>query len=113
MAKVPGMDFGFLMKHAEKMQREMERVRQDLKERIVEGSAGGGVVRVLVNGEQHVVAVKIDREAVDPDDVGMLEDMIAAAANQAMKKSQELAQQEMAKATGGLNLPGLSGLLGT
>lgn len=112
MAKMPGFDFGYLMKHAEKMQRDMHRVREDLKERIVEGSAGGGMVRVLVNGHQEIVAVKIDPEVVDPQDVSMLEDMITAAANQAMKKSQDLAQQEIAKVAGGFIPPGMQGLFG-
>jgi len=98
---------GDLVRQAQKMQHKMAEVQQGLKERVVEGTAGGGMVSVLVNGAQEVVAVKIDPQVVDPDDVAMLEDLILAAARQGLKKAHELAQEEMGKVTGGISLPGL------
>jgi DNA-binding YbaB/EbfC family protein len=100
-------DMGQLMKQAQDMQRRVAKVQAELKERIEEGSAGGGLVTALVNGAQDVVSVRIDPEAVDPEDVEMLEDLILAAIRQAMEKAREMARAEMAKATGGLGLPGL------
>jgi DNA-binding YbaB/EbfC family protein len=101
-------DMGQLMKQAQDMQRRVAKVQADLKERIEEGTAGGGMVTALVNGAQDVVSVRIDPEVVDPDDVEMLEDLVLAAIRQAMEKAREMAQAEMAKATGGLGgLPGL------
>ncbi len=103
-----GMDnIGDLMKQAQKMQRDIGKVQEELRERIVEGTAGGEMVKVLVNGAGEVVAVKLSPEVVDPDDTEMLEDLILAAANQGIKKGKELAQNEMGKVTGGLNLPGM------
>ena len=100
-------DMGDLMRHAQQMSKEMQRIQHSLKERIVEGSAGGGVVTVHVNGDQEVLSVRLDPEAVDPDDVDMLQDLIQAAVNQAMKKAKDLAQKEMGKVTGGMLPPGL------
>ena len=102
---------GNLVKQAQKMQREMARVQQELKERIVEGTAGGGVVRAQVNGPLEVVALKIDPESVDPDDVEMLEDLVMAAVSQAMKKARAMSDEAMAKVTGGMGMPGLPGML--
>ena len=93
-------DMGGLMKHAQKMQQEVARIQKELQERVVEGTSGGGMVKAMVNGRQDVVAVKIDPEAVEPQDVEMLEDLILAAISAGMKKSRELAEKEMAKATG-------------
>jgi len=90
------------------MQRKIAEVQSELKERVVEASAGGGMVTVMANGHQDVVAVKIDPEVVDPDDVGMLEDLVQLATNQALKKARELRDEEMRKVTGGLGLPGLT-----
>ena len=98
---------GDLVRQAQKMQHKMSDVQQQLKERIVEGTAGGGMVTVLVNGQQEIMAVKIDPEVIDPDDAAMLEDLILAATRQALKKSHDLAQEEMSKVTGGVNLPGM------
>lgn len=107
-------NFAQIMKEAQKqaqaMQKKMEEIQHELKERVVEGSAGGGMVTAQMNGRQELLSVKIDPEVVDPEDVEMLEDLVVAAVNQATKKSQELYEQEMAKLTGGLNIPGLSGL---
>jgi DNA-binding YbaB/EbfC family protein len=98
---------GDLVRQAQKMQHKMAEVQQGLKDRIVEGTAGGGMVTILCNGQQEFVAVKIDPEVIDPDDPGLLEDLILAAARQAVQKSRDLAQDEMSKVTGGLNLPGM------
>ncbi|HHT9134697.1 MAG TPA: YbaB/EbfC family nucleoid-associated protein [Candidatus Avalokitesvara rifleensis] len=107
-------NFAQIMKEAQKqaqvMQKKMEEMQRELKERVVEGSSGGGMVTAKMNGRQELLSVKIDPEVVDPKDVEMLEDLVAAAVNQASKKSQELYEQEMAKLTGGLNIPGLPGL---
>ena len=96
-----------LVRQAQKMQQRLAEVQQGLKERVVEGTAGGNMVRVLVNGQQEVVAVKIDPSVVDPNDVTMLEDLVLAAARQGLKKAHDLAQDEMGKVTGGVNLPGM------
>ncbi len=102
----PG-SMGDLVKQAQKMQREVTRIQDDLKQRVVEGTAGGEMVKVSANGAGDVVAVKIRKDVVDPNDVEMLEDLVLAATNAALKKSRELLQSEMAKVTGGLGLPGL------
>ena len=102
-----GSDMGSLLKQAQEMQKRMQSVQRDLGERIVEGSAGGGVVKVYVNGLQEAKGVKIQKDAVDPDDVEGLEDLVNAAMNQALKASIELREREMGKVTGGLNLPGM------
>ena len=100
-------DMGQLMKQAQDMQRRVAKVQADLKERIEEGSSGGGMVTAMVNGSQDVVSIRIDPEVVDPDDVDMLEDLVLAAIRQAMEKARKLASEEMGKATGGLGLPGM------
>ncbi len=99
-----------MQKQAVKMQKRAEEIQEDLKERVVEASSGGGMVTVHVNGKQELLSIKIDPEVVDPNDVQMLEDLVLAAVSQAMKKSQEMYQEEMSKLTGGLNVPGLSNL---
>ena len=100
---------GFLrdaQKQAADMKKKMARVQDDLAQRIVDGTAGGGMVKAVVNGNRELVAVKIAPEVVDPDDVEMLEDLVTAAVTSGMKKAGELHEQEMGKLTGGLNLPG-------
>lgn len=89
------------------MQQKMERVQQEMEKQEVEASAGGGMVTVVVNGKQQVLSIKIDPSAVDPQDVDMLQDLIMVAMNEAIRKSQDMMQQEMSKLTGGLNIPGL------
>ena len=96
-----------LMKQAQKMQRQMEEASKEIEEKEITAAAGGGVVEVTVSGKKEVVKVKIDPEAVDPDDVEMLEDLIVAAANEALRKCEEESQAQMAKITGGLG--GLGG----
>lgn len=90
------------------MQKKMAEVQEGLKNRVVEGSSGGGMITAMVNGHQELLKVKIDPQVVDPDDVEMLEDLVVAAVSQAVKKSKELAKEEMAKVTGGLSLPGMA-----
>ena len=94
-------------KQAQAMQKRLQSLEADLKDRVVEGSAGGGMVVAHANGQRELLAVRISPEVVDPDDVEMLEDLVVAAVAQAMKKAQELYQQEMQKLTGGLRIPGL------
>ncbi|EGL81833.1 UPF0133 protein ybaB [Caldalkalibacillus thermarum TA2.A1] len=96
-----------MMKQMQKMQKQMQKVQEELKEKTVEGTAGGGMVSITLNGHKELVNVSIKPEAVDPDDVEMLEDLIMAAMNDAMKKADELIQSDMGKLTGGLNIPGL------
>lgn len=102
-------DMGSILRQAQKMQKQIQKLQEDLKERVVEGSAGGGVVRAHVNCALEVLSVKIDPQAVDPEDVGMLEDLIVAAISQASKRAAEIKDQEMAKVTGGLGGPGMMG----
>lgn len=105
------MNMQKMMKQVQKMQADMVRVQEELKTKTVEGTAGGGVVTVVVTCQQEVKDVKIDPSAVDPDDVEMLEDLILAAVNDALRKSQETAAAEIAKVTGGMNIPGMPGLI--
>jgi hypothetical protein len=98
-----------LMKRAQDMQKQMAKLQEDLKERVVEGNAGGGMVVAHANGAQQVVGVKIDAKAVDPDDLSMLEDLVIAAVNQALEKAAKMRETEMQKVTGPVNIPGLFG----
>ncbi len=101
------MNMGKMMKQVQKMQAEMARIQEELAEKEVKANAGGGMIEVTANGKQEILDIKIDPEAVDPDDVEMMEDMILAAVNEAMRQAQEMASQEMEKVTGGMNIPGL------
>lgn len=96
-----------MLKQAQKMQQDMARVQAELADERVEASVGGGVVKVVMTGDMQVDRVVIDPAAVDPDDVQMLEDMIAAAVNEASRQAQELASRKMSAVTGGMNIPGL------
>lgn len=100
-------NMGKMMKQVQKMQAEMARLQEELGNKTVEATAGGGAVQVTANGKQEVLSVKIDPAAVDPEDVEMLQDLILAAVNEAIRKSHEMVQQEMSKITGGLKIPGL------
>ena len=99
--------FGNLMKQAQKMQQQMVKVQEELAGKTVEASAGGGMIRVTANGKQEIVSILIEPEVVDPEDVEMLQDLISAAVNEALKRSQEMASSEMSKITGGMSIPGL------
>ncbi len=98
---------GNMMKQAQKLQAKMLKMQEELAGRTVEASAGGGMVKVVANGRQQVVSIAIDREVVDPEDVDMLQDLVLAAVNDALVKSQEMVSSEMGKLTGGMNIPGL------
>jgi DNA-binding YbaB/EbfC family protein len=100
-------NFGNIMKQAQKMQAEMARVQEELKDERVEASVGGGMVKVVMTGDMSVESVTIDPEAVDPDDVAMLQDMVTAAVNEAVRMAQDVSEQKMAQVTGGMNMPGL------
>ena len=101
-------NFGNIMKQAKKLQERMASLQNELALRTVEASAGGGMVSVLVNGKHDLVSLKIEKEVVNPEDVEMLQDLILAAVNEGMRKAQEMAAAEMAKLTGGINIPGLT-----
>jgi DNA-binding YbaB/EbfC family protein len=101
------MGMANLQRMAQQMQQEMLRIQTELESTIVDGSSGGGVVRAQVTGKQELVSVTIDPSAVDPSDVEMLQDLVVAAVNDALRASRELAEQKMAAVTGGLRLPGM------
>lgn len=98
---------GGMLKQAQKLQSKIFKLQEEMGERTVETSVGGGMVSVVANGKQEVVSIKVDPEVVDPDDVQMLEDLIVAGVNDALKKAQDMVSQEMTKLTGGFNIPGL------
>ena len=98
---------GNMMKQAQKLQAKMLRLQEELAEKTVETSSGGGMVKVVANGRQQIVAIEIEKEVVDPEDIEMLQDLLLAAINDALTKAQEMVTEEMNKLTGGLNIPGL------
>lgn len=101
------MNMNNLMKQAQQMQAKLAMLQNELAEREVESSAGGGMVKAKVNGKQQLLSISINKECVDPDDVATLEELVFTAVNQAMKQSQDMVQQAMSKVTGGMNIPGL------
>lgn len=101
---------GNLMKQAQEFQSKMARLQDELKDKTVEASSGGGMVTVVVDGQQEIRSIKIDPEVIDPDDIEMLQDLILAAVNDGLNKAKEMANEEMGKLTGGLNLPNIPGL---
>lgn len=100
-------DMGRMMKQAQKLQEDMAAAQERLATVEVEGSSGGGVVKAVCNGQQELRGITIDPGAVDPADVEMLQDLIVAAVNDALKRSREVAAAEMSRVTGGLQIPGL------
>ncbi len=96
-----------VVKQAQKMQEEMEKIQAEIEEKTVEATSGGGVVKVVVNGKKEIVSLNISPEAVDPDDVETLEDLVIAAVNDALKQAEEMMAEGMSAVTGGLNIPGL------
>jgi DNA-binding YbaB/EbfC family protein len=96
-----------MMKEAQKLQQQMAAMQEEIGKKMVEATAGGGMVTVQANGKQEILSIKIDPEVVSKDDVQMLEDLVLAACNEALRKSRELVQQELGKLTGGLKIPGL------
>ena len=99
--------FGNMMKEAQKLQEKMLAMQEEIAKRKVEATAGGGMVTVEVNGKQEILSIKIDPEVINKDDAQMLEDLVLAACNEALRKSRDLMQQELGKLTGGLKIPGL------
>ena len=102
-----GMGMGNLLKQVQDMQEKLATLQEKMGENSVEASAGGGMVTVLANGKQEILSVKIDRSVVDSEDIEMLEDLVAAAANEALRKAREMVTEEMGKLTGGMKIPGL------
>ncbi|MEN6376068.1 MAG: YbaB/EbfC family nucleoid-associated protein [Smithella sp.] len=100
-------NLGNIMKQAKKMQEKMGKLQQELEARTVEAQAGGGMVKVVVNGKFEIVSLQIEKDVVNPEDIEMLQDLIVAAVNEGIRKTQEMTSQEMSKITGGLNIPGL------
>ena len=96
-----------LFKQAQSMQRNLLKLREEMKERVVEGAAGGGLVTAFANGNGELVKITLKPEAVDPKDIAMLEDLIVAAVQKAQEEAQAMQQSEMSKVTGGMSLPGL------
>ncbi len=95
------------MKQAQKLQKKMLKTQQELALKTIEASAGGGMVKVVANGGQKIESIVLEKEVVDPEDIEMLQDLIMAAVNDALNKSQEMVSAEMGKLTGGLNIPGM------
>jgi len=95
------------MKQAKKMQEKIGQMQQELETKTTEAQAGGGMVRVVVNGRFEIVSLKIEKDVVNPEDIEMLQDLIAAAVNEGIRKAPEMASAEMAKITGGLGIPGM------
>ena len=101
-------NIGSLMKQAQKMQAQIAKVQEELAGKTIEASSGGGMVSVVVNGKQELVSIKIEPEVIDSNDKEMLQDLVVAAVNEALRKSQEMVSEEMGKITGGLQIPGLT-----
>ena len=99
-------NMGNMMKQAQKMQKEMMKLQEEIEQRTVEASAGGGAVTVVITGKKEIKSIILNPEIVDPDDIEMLQDLIMAAVNEAIRQADEMAAKEMSKITGGLNLPG-------
>ncbi|HHY05097.1 MAG TPA: YbaB/EbfC family nucleoid-associated protein [Thermoanaerobacterales bacterium] len=96
-----------MMKQVQKMQKNMAKLQEELKEKTVEATAGGGVVKAIASGRKQLVKIEISPEVVDPDDIEMLQDLVLAAANEALQKAEDMVATEMEKVTGGINIPGL------
>ncbi len=109
MKGIPNM--GQILKQAQQFQEKMAKLQEEVGEKTIEASAGGGMVTVVVNGRQELVSIKIEPEVIDPDDPEMLQDLIMAAINEGMARAKEMVNQEMAKLTKGLNLPNIPGLI--
>ena len=98
----------FIMRQAQELQAKLAKAQQELADTTIEASSGGGAVKVTINGQQQIQSVKISPEAINPDDVELLEDLVLTAVSEAITKSQELAAKRLGKLTGGLNIPGLT-----
>lgn len=103
---IPG-NMQAMLKQAQKMQQELQQAQEEAKSITAEGSAGGGMVKVVANGDNQIVSITIEKEVVDPEDIDMLQDLVVAACNEALKRVQDSVQAEIAKITGGMNIPGM------
>jgi hypothetical protein len=99
---------GNMLKQAQKLQAKIFKLQEEMAEKTVETTVGGGMVKAVANGKQQLVSIKIEPEVVDPNDVQMLEDLVVAGVNDALKKAQEMVSEEMTKLTGGFKVPGLT-----
>ena len=99
-----------MVKQVQQMQAKMAKLQEELDQRTVEATAGGGAVRVVANGKNEIVQIEIKPEVLDPDDVEMVQDLVMAACNEALRNAQNMVSQEMGKITGGLKMPGLPGM---
>ena len=102
------MDLTSMMKQARNIQERVQGLQEELAQKTVEAEAGAGMVRVVANGKQEIISVKIAPEIVSPDDIGMLEDLVSAAVNEALRSARALMQEEMTKITGGVRIPGIN-----
>ncbi|MGJ9385895.1 YbaB/EbfC family nucleoid-associated protein [Salipaludibacillus neizhouensis] len=100
-------NMGNMMKQMQKMQKDMAKAQEQLKDETMEATAGGGMVKVIISGEKRILDIQINEEAVDPEDVEMLEDLVLAATNEALVKVDEMVNEKMGKFTKGMNLPGM------
>ncbi len=105
------MDISSIMQQAKAMQEKMAKIQEDLAKKTITGTSGGGMVQVTVNGQGDVLSMTIEKTVIDPNESGMLEDLVVAATNDAIRKAKELSKQELGQLTGGLNIPGLSNLM--
>ncbi len=101
---------GDMMREAQKLQAEMQRMQEEARTKTVEASAGGGMVTVVASGAGELISIKIEKDVVNPDDVEMLQDLILAASNEAIRRAQQMVNEDMSKLTMGLQLPGMGGL---
>ena len=98
---------GGMVKQAQKIQAQLAKIQEEMAGKTIEASSGGGMVSVVMSGKQELISIKIEREVVNPDDIDMLQDLVVAAVNEGIRKSQEMVTEEMKKLTGGLSIPGL------
>ncbi len=103
---------GDMMQQAQKMQAEMQRIQEEAKQKTVEASAGGGMVVVVASGAMEIVSIKIEKDVVNPEDIEMLQDLVLAASNEALRRAQQMVNDEMGKLTGGMNIPGMGNMFG-
>ena len=103
---------GDLMKQAQKMQEQMGKIQEESKKKTVEAAAGGGMVVATVSGAMELVSLKIEKDVVNPEDIEMLQDLVVAAVNEALRRAQQMVSEDMGKITGGMNIPGMGNLFG-
>ncbi|MFW6334379.1 MAG: YbaB/EbfC family nucleoid-associated protein [Desulfosalsimonas sp.] len=101
-------NMGKLMKQAQQLQEKMNKLQEEMADKTVEATAGGGMVKAVANGKQQIVSISIEKEVVDPEDVEMLQDLIVAAVNESLTRAQSMVSEEMNKITGGMNIPGMT-----